>query len=373
MRALLAGVLVLLTGCLPSTKTGWYANEALRSDALCHWNDAEWHDTGVLLAPGTAQPMARVGEAWGHHGNWRGAKVSGALRRAGPYVFFQGKWRADGLVLDADVDASEAAMLRAYTTVKAGPSCILPRGAEVLVQGQGQKGLRVTPPREAFEDFMPTVGPLAEMACEALTLYPQDADPLQWAGFDKDAPEVLLHSTADVPAYDAPGGAVIGRFRGRPEPWHVYRVETKGEWTHVASVHHTGVVWHGWVSNAVLQESQASALSNVFGYGGLGAPSGGDETWQACAIEHKLFARLASGAVVPVGRVLATTPFRAGETAGGYVEVGFRNRWLTPEDGVAFVLEASAGACAKWIPPPEPDAPAPEQPQPAPAPPASTL
>lgn len=365
MRTLFAAMLVLVTGCLPSTKVGWYANPGLRSSALCHWTDVEWHDTGVLLAPGTATPMARAGEAWGHHGAWRGAKVSGALVQAGPYVLFQGRWRGDGLVLDADVDASDAAMLRAYTTVKAGPACILPRGAELVVHGPGDKGLRVTPPREAYEDFMPAAGPLAEMACEALTLYPQDADALEWAGFDKDSPGVLINSTAELPVHDAPGGAVIGRFRGRPEPWRVYRVETRDGWTHVADVDATGVVWHGWVPNASLREPEKSDLSNVFGYGGLGSPRGADETWRACAVENRLYARLASGAVVPVGRVLASTPFRPGDAAGGYVAVSFRNRWLTPEDGVTFVLEASAGTCAKWIPPPEPAVPVRQEPAPS--------
>lgn len=368
MRTFLAGLVLLLTSCLPSTKAGWYANPGLRSEGLCHWTDAEWHDTGVLLAPQTVTPMARVYEAWGHHGAWRGAKVSGVLRRAGPYVLFEGKWRGDGLVLEGEVDASERPMLKAYTTARAGPACILPRGADVLVLGRGEKALEVMPPLEAMEDFVPAARPTAEMACEALTLYPQDADPLQWSGFDKDAPTALLTSEVDVPAYDAPGGALVGRFKGRQEPLWVHRLEVRGDQAHVAAVHDTGVVWPGWVAAAVLKEPEKYGLSNIFGYGGLGAPSGAEETWLACAVEHKLYARLATGPVVRVGRVLASTPFRPGEVKDGYVAVSFRNRWLIPEDGVSFVLEAAAAACSPWIPPPTgPVAPAPA------APPTSTL
>ncbi|MEW6431259.1 MAG: hypothetical protein AB1730_07090 [Myxococcota bacterium] len=122
-------------------------------------------------------------------------------------------------------------------------------------------------------------------------------------------------------------------------------------WTDV-EWHDTGVVWHGWVAASALKEPEAGGLSNVFGYGGLGAPSGAEETWLACAVEHKLDARLPAGAVVRVGRVLASTPFHADEIKDGSVTVSFRNRWLAPEDGVSFVLEAAAAACAPWIPPP---------------------
>lgn len=362
MRRLVFLLVVAFCGCLPSTKVGWYQQPGLRSTNLCTWKDARWHDNGVLLAPGTGLPMARARTVWGSKNQWRGATVTGGLRQAGPHFLFDGTWRGDGIILDADVDASEGAMLSAFTTVAAGPVAVLPRGAEVWVVRAEDKRLTVTVPDEAMDVFVPLERPLAEMSCEALTLYPQDVDALEWAGFDKTTPRAWLRLDAQVALTTAPGGAPVGVFKARPKPLRVHRLEQRGEQVRVAYVHFTGVVWHGWVAAAVVRDGEDEGVSSLFGMGGLlGSLMGGEEPgWVACAVEQKLYAQL-GGRVEQVGRVVAATPFKPGPVEGAYVPVDFRNSWLTPEEGVRFLLGAEAASCAPWI---APAAPQPKLPKP---------
>lgn len=358
MRRLVFLLVVAFSGCLPSTKVGWYQQPGLRSSSVCSWKDARWHDNGVLLAPGTGLPMARARTVWGSKSQWRGATVTGGLRRAGPHFLFDGTWRGDGIILDADVDASEGAMLSALTTVAAGPVAVLPRGAELWVVRAEARRLTVTVPDEAMDVFVPLERPLAEVSCEALTLYPQHVDALEWAGFDKAAPRALLSLDAEVALATAPGGARVGVFKARKAPLPVRRLEQRGDQVRVAYVHLTGVVWHGWVAASALRDEPEKDLADVFGMGGLlGNLVGEEPGWVACAVEQKLYAQLA-GRVEHVGRVVAATPFKPGPVEGAYVPVDFRNSWLTPEEGVRFLLGAEAAACGPWI------APAPPQPKP---------
>jgi len=354
VRRLALGLAALaFSACFPSTKQGWFTGANLRSEGLCFWKNVQWRNNGVLLAPELAVPMAHGLNLRGPGGAWHGAMVTGSLKKAGPFFLFQGTWRGDGVVLDADVDASGEPIFAAYATVAAGRAGILPRGADVVVvEGQAGK-VQVMPPDNAMKDFMPSERPVAEVACEALTLYPQDSNPLEWAGFDKNAPVAELVRAAEVAMREAPGGAVVGGFHHGATPLPVRRLSTQGEWTRIAYVTDEKVVWHGWVPSASVREPQPGT-SYIFGMGGFRGGMGPDETgWKACAVEQKLYARVADK-VVHVGRLLAATPFRPETTDGRYVSVLLRAGWLVPEKGVVFLLEAGASSCGPWIPPPPP-------------------
>ncbi|MEW5737992.1 MAG: hypothetical protein AB1938_03645 [Myxococcota bacterium] len=359
MRQALLILALVFSGCFPSTKQGWFTGANLRGEGLCFWKNMRWHDNGVLLAPETGLPMARARSVWGSKNAWRGAMVSGSLKKAGPYFLFQGTWRGDGIILDADVDASGQPVFAAYATVRAGPAGLLPRGADVVVV-EGQQGrLQVMPPDEAMAEFMPSERPVAEMACEALTLYPQHADALEWSGFPKDAPEVELSLAAALPVRAAPGGEVVGGFHARQEPLGVRRIETQGDWTRVAYVHSTGVVWHGWVPSSAVREPEDASGGVVGGMlGGLLGSLVEESGWLACAVEQRLYAGV-GGRVVHVGRVTAATPFKPGLLQERFVAVSFRSSWLDPEDGVTFFMDASAAGCAPWIAPAPPPSKAP--------------
>lgn len=356
MRLAPSFLALMLCGCLPSTKLGWYSSASLRSEGKCFWKNLRWHDNGVLLAPETGLPMARARSVWGSKDVWRGAMVTGSLKKAGPNFLFQGTWRGDGLVLDADVDASGQPIFAAYATARAGRAGILPRGADVVVVEAREGHLEVMPTDEAMKDFMPSERPVAEVDCEALTLYPQRADALEWSGLPKDAPLALLDARAALPVHEAPGGAVVGGFHARAEPLSVHRLEAQGDWTRIAFVHQSGAVWHGWVPSASVREPEKKdGTSDLFGYGGLlGSLAGkGQSAWLACAVEQKLYARV-GGRVVHVGRVAAATPFRPGAREERFVPVAFRSNWLDPEEGVTFLMDAGAASCAPWIAPPVP-------------------
>jgi hypothetical protein len=211
------------------------------------------------------------------------------------------------------------------------------------------------PSPEAMAEFTPVEPPRAQMDCESLTLYPQRGEALEWSGFSKDAPTVQLERSTAVQLRVEPGGAVAGTFAAKTEPLTVHRLETQGEWTRIAAVHFTGAVWHGWVPSAAVRERDRDAVfSDLMGGLGLRGTQGG---WVACAVEQNLYAAI--GATVHhVGRVTAATPFKPGAALGHHVAVSFRSNWLVPEEGVTFLMDAEAAACAPWIaPPPAPSAP----------------
>jgi hypothetical protein len=346
-------------GCFPATKQGWFTGANMRGEGLCTWKNVRWNDNGVLLAPETGAPMARGHVVWGSGNAWHGATVHGELKKAGPFFLLQGTWRGDGIVLDADVDVSGAPVFSAFATARAGKAGLLPRGADVVVVEASSGHLVVMPPDEAMREFMPAERPVAEMACEALTLYPQDADALEWSGLDKAAPRMELSLPADLLMRETPGGAVVGHFHQRAEPLLVRRLEVQGEWARIAYVTDAHVVWHGWVPAASVVPEKDDGTIGLGGLVGglLGSQDQGG--WSACTVEQKLYARV-QDRMVHVGRVLAATPFRRGVVDGRYVSVTLRASWLEPEPGVSFFLEAGALSCGPWIAPPPPPPPAPK-------------
>ncbi len=347
MRALIILALVL-AACAPTTRAGWYADGS-RSVGYCHWKDARWHDRGVLLAPHTGLPMARAWSIMGDKNAWLGSLMSGRLHRAGPHFFLEGTWRAKGVIIDADVDLNDEPVLEANVTVIAGPAVVLPRSAGLRVVDAETGRLLVRPTDAALALFTPVASPVVEMACEAVTLYPQTNDVLEAAGFDKQSPTVVLAQLGELPFLSAPGGEVVGTLHAKEQP-SLARLEVRGDQTHVAVLHDSGAVFHGWVPSAAVREpAPGEALANVFGMGGLVGGRLDEKGWRACATERRLYARIGER-LVHIGRVGVGTPFRIGSARGGMVPITFRNDWLGPVQGVSLELEVDAALCGPWIP-----------------------
>lgn len=347
MRALII-LVSWLAACAPTTKAGWYADTS-RAAGSCHWKDARWHDRGVLLAPYTGLPMARAWSITGDKNAWLGSLMSGRLRRAGPYFFLEGTWRAKGVIIDADVDLNDEAVLEANVSVIAGPAVVLPKGAGLRVVDAQTGRLLVRPTDAALALFTPVASPVVEMACEAVTIYPQSNDVLEAAGFDKQSPPLVLAQLGELPFLSAPGGDVVGTLHAKEQP-SLARLEVRGDQTHVAVLHDSGAVFHGWVpSVAVREPAPGEGLANVFGVGGLMGSMLEEKGWKACATQRRLYARLGER-LVHIGRVEVGTPFHAGNPRGGMVPITFRDDWLGPVEGVSLELEVDAASCGPWIP-----------------------
>lgn len=347
MRALII-LSLSLVACAPTTKAGWYA-DAARSEAYCHWSGTRWHDRGVLLAPRTGLPMARAWSITGEKAAWHGALMSGRIRRAGPHFLLEGTWRAKGLVIDAEVDLNDEPVLEASVTVFAGPAVVLPRSTGLTVVEARTGLLRVRPTDAALALFTPVASPVVEMACEAVTIYPMPDDPLTASGFDAAAPVVVLSQLGELPFLSAPGGEVVGTLHAKEHP-SLVRLEVRGDQSHVAVLHESGAVFHGWVPSAAVREpTERDGLSNVYGLGGLLGSRVLQKGWRACATERRLYARIGDR-VVHIGRVEVGTPFLIGAARGSMVPITFRNEWLGPVEGVQFELEADAASCGPWTP-----------------------
>ncbi len=347
MRALIV-LSMGLVACAPTTKAGWYADTA-RFEGYCFWKDTRWHDRGVLLAPHTGLPMARAWAITGEKDAWRGSLMSGRIRRAGPHFILEGTWRAKGVIIDADVALNDEPVLEASVTVLAGPSVVLPRSAGLTVVEAMKGRLLVRPTDAALALFTPVASPVVEMACEAVTLYPQPNDLLAASGFDTSAPVVMLSQLGDLPFLSAPGGEVVGTLHAKEQP-SLARLEVRADQSHVAVLHESGALFHGWVPSSALREpTESDGLSNVFGLGGLMGNRFEQKGWRACATERRLFARIGER-VVHIGRVEVGTPFLSGSARDGMLPITFRNDWLGPVDGVQLELEVDAALCGPWTP-----------------------
>jgi hypothetical protein len=347
MRALII-LCLSLVACAPTTKAGWYA-DAARSEAACHWQNKRWYDRGVLLAHFTGLPMARAWGITGEKDAWHGSLMSGRLRQAGPHFLLEGTWRAKGIVIDADVDLNDEPVLEASVTVVAGPAVVLPRSAGLRVVEARTGLLKVRPTDAALAVFTPVASPVVEMACEAVTIYPKPDDLLAAAGFDAAAPVVVLSQLGELPFLSEPGGEVVGTLHAKEQP-SLARLEVRGDQSHVALLHESGAVFHGWVPSSALSEpAKGEGFSNVYGVGGLLGNRAEQKGWRACATERRLYARFGER-VAHVGRLEVGTPFLIGSARGGTVPITFRDDWLSPVEGVQFELEVDAALCGPWTP-----------------------
>ncbi|MDX2012272.1 MAG: hypothetical protein SFW67_18900 [Myxococcaceae bacterium] len=299
----------------------------------------------MLLAPNTGVPMATWPSGSGDKNRWTGAKLTGGLKLAGPHFVLEGVWEGDGIRLFADVAASEEPVFFSMASLPFGKAGMLGRGTALrVVDAPGNNRVRVAPEAEALQVFTPDEPAVAEVSCEALSLYPQEGDALQWAGVDPNAPVRALDVTAAVPLLDAPGGARLGTLSSGKEPLLVRQLEVRDGWVRIA----VGIdwVWQGWVKGELGDPPAA-------GLGGLGFrynPRPEGLAWKACAVEQRLYARI-GGRPLAVGFVAPVTPFSPGAEADGYVAVKLRSA-LEAQPGVEFLLEASAAKCGPWVEPP---------------------
>lgn len=343
-------VVLLLAGCAPATREAALADRARRGEPLCSWDGVRWDDRGLLLVPGTGAPLGRALGRWSGE-RWAGATFSGSLRAAGPAFLLDGAWRGPGATFRVELEADREPALSAWQPQRLGAAGLLLKGGRVRVLDAREGRVLVAPPPQSLRHFEPQEPPALDVGCADLTISasrPEGGDAarrlLARGGFPDDAAEGWLTAGAAVPAREAPGGPVVGRFLAPRAPVRGFVVETHGEEVRLVVPEPLGVLWAGWVSAAGLAPP-AEAEPAAWGAGASPAGAAGGEL-RRCDEPLTLSVELADRPAV-VGTLDPGTPFSLRARQGALLAIEPALDWFEPSEGVELLVSASAAACPR--------------------------
>jgi hypothetical protein len=352
MRPLLL-LLCALTACtVPTTREAWLSDLSARSEGLCWWRDARWDDRGALLVRGTGEPFARARARWSGE-SWRGANITGVLRRAGPLVILQGEWSGPGLTFSADVDVSSQAVFRAWEPMRVGSAGLLLKGGQVRVSDALSGRALVVPDEESLRPFHAEQTVALELGCASLSLSAAPEVPgdpsrrlLALAGFPSTAKEKWLPENLSLPASAEFGGPTVGRFVADEVPVRGFVVEERKDEARLVVQTRAGVVWVGWVPAEGLLAPQGPAPEPV-----TPNPSviDGSQDWRSCQNDLALSIE-SGGKILELGTLKAGTPFSVISRRGEFREVNLGVDWLEVEPRVRLLVPYRSGDCPRHQP-----------------------
>jgi hypothetical protein len=354
MRTFRLPALLLLTlGCTPKGPPA-LLDPRLRGEVLCLYRGAPFSSEALLLVPERGTPFARAGAPSG-----RAPLVTGRLRQAQERVVFEGVFEGQGLHLDADVDATEGAVLEAREPVRFGPLVFAPLGAGLRVARGTPGHVEVRVDQALLEAFSPVGAlPVISLGCEATRLLaplgPEQALATD-AALERTAqtPRRQLVGPGRVPVSATPGGPPMGSFTPPAAGLPVWILSTTGLEARVVYQSREGAAVVGFVPQSALRPAAevdagpTEAWSRAYqrlarGSGALEAPRPPDH---ACGSTETLFVTVGDD-TVHVGRLGASTPFSLHGAAGlGLVAVGFEESWLHVLPQARLTLAANAADC----------------------------
>jgi hypothetical protein len=344
IRAGVLVCLVVLVGCVAPQerpREEWLRSPRARGAALCSWADARWEDGAPLLVRGTVLTLGRARARW-DDGEWRGAMVSGSLRKSGPVLVFDGRWSGEGVVLEAMVDASENAVFRAHQPLRFGAAGLAMPGAAVRVVDGEVGGVLAQPVEEALGAFAAREPPLAELDCGHLTLHaPRDPK-----AFAATASPRFIPQGARLDAADEPGGLSIGHFVAGEAPLRGYVLAEAGDEVRFAAPTASGLVWVGWVPREALvgpAAPEAAPETVELKPSRAALPAGA--TWRACEEEELELSVWAGDRLVRAGAMFRGTRFGVGRRLAGHVEVLLDLPWFQQAPDVVLLASPAALRC----------------------------
>lgn len=351
VKNVLSLVVVLLAGCAPATREAALADRARRGEPLCSWNGVRWDDRGLLLVPGTDAPLGRALGRWRGE-RWVGATFSGSLRAAGPAFLLEGAWRGPGALFRVELEADREPAFSAWQPQRLGAAGLLLKGGRVRVLDAREGRVLVAPPAQSLRHFDPADPPALDVTCADLTFTAARAESgdaarrlLVRGGFPESAEERWLAAGAEVPAREAPGGPVIGRFLAPRAPVRAFAVESRGDDVRLVVPEPLGVLWAGWVSAAQLSSPVEPELAAWSAAADERDDAGGD--LRRCDEPLTLSVEFAERQVV-VGTLDPRTPFLPRARRGTLLAIEPALDWFEPSPGVELLVNPRAASCPRW-------------------------
>ncbi len=259
----------------------------------------------------------------------------------------------DGLLVWADVEATEREVLYAAKRIALGQVGFMALDADLRVVGGERDRVVVRPSSHAFTVFQPVGSVDQQVSCDALSLIrpagaPDGGDArLASLGLEP-IRRAWIRVPDALPLRASPAGEILGHVQPGLEAQDVEVLEEREGWLRVVlGDHYTGTVWLGWL--AASREDPGLA----YGVGGLGARRTGprpEPRWQACSDRQPLFAQPAGTNPTQVGWILQGTVFavqRAEEQAAtipeSLVSIRLRETWLHSADTTLLLPQVAVG------------------------------
>lgn len=201
---------------------------------------------------------------------------------------------------------------------------------------------------EAPADFTPSTPLEAVVACQGTTI-----GSVKSVGETEARVGRVVLVGASIPVSEAPGGPVHGQLRA--DGHVVDTLQVDGDWVRIRMRLDPGRV-DGWVPAAMTKpyEEVATAMGNLFGFGGLGLRDGGQQggrgtpDFSRCTGEATLYLSRDGAPLASVAKVHKKAALTVVADRGDWVEVTVpEDDWVQLEPGYAFVMPtAELSKCA---------------------------